>query len=114
MFGIFGELHAEDGSFIGVTLEHSYNLKPKLPPGLYKCVRGVHRLHSASIETFEITGVPGHTGILFHCGNSQNDSAGCVLLGDRIGTMCILDSRPTFNRFMDLQAGINEFNLTVE
>lgn len=127
--GVYGELFQEDNSLVGVTLEHAYPTKeaasyvsynPKLQDGVYTCVRGQHKLHDAiPFETFEITGVKGHSGILFHVGNYNKDSEGCVLLGRRIlhnpdaeGRM-ISSSRNTFNKFMDIQKGINEFTLTV-
>jgi hypothetical protein len=67
--------------------------------------------------TFEITGVPGHTGILFHMGNYNQDSDGCVLLGestvpDPDPTM-ITSSVLTFNQFMGSQTGVDTFQLTV-
>lgn len=128
--GVFGVLTDETGNFTCVTLEHAYDsghgdgsYTSKLQPGTYKCVRGLHRLHGMtnSFETFEITGVVGHTNILFHVGNFNEDSEGCVLLGRRIaqrdapetGNM-ITSSRNTFNAFMDLQKGVDAFNLTVK
>lgn len=117
--GIFGMLYSvESPKPVFHTLEHAYETtlgtyEPKLLPGNYLCIRGQHRLHSGPIETFEITGVPNHNGILFHYGNYNTDSDGCVLVGiDRIGDM-ITDSRDAFASFMKLQDGINEFNLVV-
>lgn len=128
--GIFGVLTDEQGKQIAVSLEHAYDsgngdgsYEPKLQSGVYKCVRGEHRLHSQLMPftTFEITGVVGHTGILFHIGNYNEDSNGCVLLGRRIlpsplpsSDNMITSSRNTFNAFMDLQKGVNEFTLTVK
>lgn len=92
---------------------------PKVPPGVYKCVRGVHQLdHGGPFETFEITGVPGHSGILFHVGNwPQVNSDGCMLLGLRRG---VLDDRPAvcasaqaFASFMSFFAHEDEFDLEV-
>lgn len=128
-FGIFSSLRDESNIQIAVTLERAYQkdlapnswtYEPKLKTGIYKCVRGQHQLHSGPpFETFEITGVAGHSGILFHVGNKNEDSEGCLLLGRRIvpnpdgqGDM-ITSSRNTFNKFMDLQLNINEFILTV-
>lgn len=128
-FGIFSTFQDESDNDIAVCLEHAYRkaidwtswtYEPKLKPGIYKCVRGQHQLHSGPpFETFEITGVPGHSGVLFHVGNKNEDSEGCLLLGRRIvpnpngpGDM-ITSSRNTFNKFMDLQLNINEFTLTV-
>src|SRR5689334_14651524 len=86
--GILGELYTPDGSFWCDTLEHAYEASidfvPKLPPGVFVCRRGLHRLSHAQtpFETFEICDVPGHTNILFHTGNLHQDSEGCVLLGE--------------------------------
>lgn len=117
--GIFGKLCAPDGITFCLTLEHAYptteGYQPKLPAGTYRCVRGPHQLHTGPIfETFEITGVPGHTGILFHVGNWNRDSEGCVLVGYTIsGDNALTRSRDTFKKFMELQAGLDEFQLTV-
>lgn len=129
--GIFGILRDEARKQVAVTLEHAYDsgngdgsYTAKIPDGTYTCVRSMHRLHGMTddFETFEITNVPGHTNILFHWGNYNSDSDGCVLLGRRIlpdtrsiatGNM-ISSSRNTFNAFMDLQKGLNQFTLTVK
>jgi len=110
---------------IAVTLEHAYNgepkYAPKLLPGTYTCIRGMHRLHGMTIdfETFEVTGVLGHSGILFHVGNYNEDSDGCILLGHTIthdanGRLMITDSKLTFQRFMALLVGLQSFELSVE
>ncbi|TSA53230.1 MAG: hypothetical protein D4R44_04045 [Actinobacteria bacterium] len=119
--GILGVLLDAYNDQLAVTLEHSYEGKPKLPAGVYQCQRGMHRLHTnpnQSFETFEVLKVPGHDGILFHAGNWQKDSDGCILLG-RVCTnssegCMITQSQVTFARFMEEMAGIDSFELTVE
>lgn len=117
--GIVSKLYDDDQSLLAVTLEHSYDGEPKLPNGSYSCVRGVHQLsHGPAFETFEVMGVPHHTGILFHVGNYQADSDGCILLG-RTSTesargYMVTTSALTFARFMDLLDGIEEFTLRVQ
>lgn len=118
--GVFGELHTMSGQFIAVTLEHSYDDVPKLPPGSYVCERGQHKLHGMekSFEAFEVKDVPGHSGILFHVGNYNENSDGCILLGKGLGKklsggMMIMDSQKTFDAFMALQKDFT-FNLIVE
>ena len=126
--GIFSRLLNADGEQLAVTLEHAYGdmesgFQPKIQPGTYECVRGLHRLDkgrglmTAPFETFEVTGVVGHTGILFHAGNWNKDSHGCILLGMAIaeseaGEM-VTNSRATMARFMEWQAGVDRFELTV-
>ncbi len=122
--GIFGRLYNDHGVPLAYTLEHAYAQTdgawvPKLPNGEYKCVRGVHKLHNlVPFETFEILGVKGHDNILFHAGNFDKDSEGCVLLGQAIvkqadGSEMITNSRHTFQDFMNGLHGVTEFQLMV-
>lgn len=127
--GIFGEIFGDKGLRVAVTLEHSFpewsrwadrSFKAVIPSGIYQCVRGKHRLEhmTEDFETFEITGVTGHTGLVFHWGCFNRDSKGCVLLGkalagdDASGEM-ITHSRDTFAAFMALQVGIDQFTLAI-
>ena len=110
--GIFSELQDETGSVVFQTLEHSYDCKPKIYNGTFTCKRRVAQITHG--ETFEITGVEGHSDLLFHCGNKQEDSEGCILLGEtRNGDMIWL-SRVAFRAFMRMLEGVNEFQLTVK
>lgn len=117
--GVFGVLLSK--GFKCETLEHSYydqpenEYIPKVPEGTYLCRKGEHRLlgMEKDFETFEIENVPGHTNILFHIGNYNKDSDGCVLLGAIRMRDAVASSGDTFNRFMKFLDGVNEFNLDV-
>lgn len=121
--GIFGELTDSNGNTLAVTLEHSYDSGdgpscyiPKLSRGIYTCVR--HAPNRLPYYTFEVQNVPNFqrkpvTGILIHIGNYNSDSDGCVLLGDERNGDMIMNSKATFQKFMDLQVGVEEFTLTV-
>ena len=122
--GIFSHIgRADNGLPVMVTLEHAYwsgtEWQPKIPPGFYTCVRGLHRLASMTedFETFEITGVQGHTNLLFHAGNFNKDSEGCMLCGQEVaegaGAEMVTNSRVTFAKFMGLQEGCTTFQLEV-
>lgn len=124
--GIFGELIFEgDPGRFAFSLEHAYQqpdgaYRPKVEPGVYKCVHGTHALHNGvPFETFEITGVVGHSGILFHAGNFNKDSEGCVLVGKTIainpanGQEMITGSRDEFAEFMERLDGIDQFELLI-
>lgn len=124
--GIFGAIEPEDEAFLLLTGEHAYldhqvdhheYYLPKVPLGTYICVRGLHRLAhmTEDFETFEVTGVEGHTDILFHSGNyPQVDSAGCILLGlaSDFNTE-VTHSKLAFERFMEYLEGVDEFTLEV-
>jgi hypothetical protein len=122
--GVFSVLYADQAK-LAVCLEHAYlatdriSYFAKIPKGVYLCQRGIHQLIGMAqpFETFEITGVPGHTNLLFHAGNFNRDSEGCILLGQDMapagsGEM-ITNSKATFATFMNLQTGIQNFQLTV-
>jgi hypothetical protein len=122
--GVFSELSDADGNLIAHTLEHAYlqddgSYLPKIPNGTYTCVRGMHQLDGMTqpFSTFEITGVQGHTNLLFHVGNYNSDSEGCVLLGLAVSWsgshQIIINSKVTFTKFMQLQSGLDKFVLNV-
>ncbi len=120
--GIYSELVNGAGDLIAYTIEHAYSdsgiWAPKVPVGSYICNRGKHLLDNGkpafeTFETFEIMGVPGHTGILFHKGNTEDNSHGCVLLGSVLNGNTLLNSAKAFELFMVLMDGINSFALKV-
>jgi Family of unknown function (DUF5675) len=118
--GIFGELKTEDGQFVCYTLEHSYDNKPKVVDGTYTCKRGPHRLHNMTQDfiTFEVMGVPPFngvsvSGILFHWGNYNKDSEGCILMGSSETPTMIGNSRAEWATFMQSLEGVDTFELTV-
>ena len=110
--GAYGNLDIDGVSFCN-TIEHIYPGGPKIPDGVYNCVRGMHELGSGPIETFEVMHVPGHFGLLFHRGNTFRDSSGCILLGIKHSSL-LIDSRITFDKFMTKLIGVDIFTLHVQ
>jgi hypothetical protein len=127
--GIFSQILDETEHEVCMTLEHAYpdgkgGWAPKIYAGTFECVRGKHRLHGMAedFETFEITGVADHSNLLFHWGNWNENSEGCVLVGEFIAegyrpgaphTEMITNSRVVFAAFMKLQEGVDQFTLEV-
>lgn len=117
--GIFSELRTEKNKVLAQTCEHSYNKLPKIPFGTYTCRRGLHKLHvdSKAFETFEVCGVKGHTGILFHIGNWQSESNGCILVGGGIAAsikgQMVTGSKQAFKDLMEYLKAVDQFELVV-
>lgn len=115
--GAFGVLLC-DGIPFAVTLEHTYlnagTISTKIGNGEFHVTRS--RFNKGGYDTFEIE-VPGHSRILFHKGNSNLDSDGCVLVGEQFGVLhgkpAILQSGEAFKEFLILTADHDAFQLTV-
>lgn len=124
--GIFSALLDEDGFKIASCLEHAYiqpdgTFLPKITMGTHICVRGMHRLHNmtSDFETFEITGIDGHVNLLWHWGNWNDDSEGCILVGatkllpPAVARAMVTDSRHSFEMFMKKLVSEKSFELEV-
>jgi len=104
-------------SFFCFTLEPPWRGNKEdscIPPGVYNCRRYSSPKYP---NTFEVLNVPNRTRILFHSGNLDKDTLGCILLGDGVditNKKMILNSRLAFNRFLKRMEGINSFVLKVE
>ena len=109
--GIFSNFFDEDENIIAVSVERSYNGKPKLPDGHYMCERRMSP--HFGYEVFQIMDVPGCDSIEIHRGNTQWDSIGCVCVGTEILGITVTESKKSFLKFMDLQKGNDSFALTV-
>ena len=115
--GTFGVIM--DGYYpFALTLERQWlnNLSniSCIPDGEYIC----KRIDSPKFgDTFEVTSVPARTHILFHKGNLDDDSHGCVIVGEQFepvnGKPGIRASREGYGEFMSRLAGIDEFYLTI-
>ena len=115
--GTFGVLIQHNIPF-AVTLEKPWienrvNISC-IPTGLYIC----KRVKSPKFgNTFEVTNIPGRTQILFHKGNLQDDSHGCILIGEQYEFLydkpAILASKKGFKEFLSKTEGLNEFKLLI-
>jgi len=87
-----------DGEFYCYTLEDEYREKKvmhetRIPAGKYllelRTIGTFHekfkvrypRIHKGMIE---ITNIPNFSAVLIHPGNTEKDTSGCILVGDRI------------------------------
>lgn len=120
--GAFGMLMFQWQPF-GVSLERTFDdaggQRVVVPDGYSLCKSDFY--HAGGYKTYEIQ-VPGHDRVLFHKGNKEVDSKACVLAGESfadfdpkpgIQDAGIADSKGGFAEFMQLAAGIAEFQLFV-
>jgi hypothetical protein len=116
-YGTFGVLRINKQVFCATlepaSLDNARGLA--IPAGQYDC----HRVDAPTWgDTFQVLGVPGRTGILFHSGNTADDTRGCILLAQHYGKLCgaraVLNSGKTFKTFMGLMRDVGLFTLTIK
>jgi hypothetical protein len=113
----FGVLIKENTPF-AVTLERPWlDNTPNLsciPVGIYQCKRLVSPHFG---RTYEVTGVYSREHILFHAGNTEKDTQGCIIVAEEFGQIngkgAVLDSKKGFNEFLSIVQGVSEFELTI-
>ena len=115
--GSFGKMRIDKQVFAD-TLEPYQRANKRFlslfPAGQYLC----KRVHSPKFgETFEIYFIEDRDNIVFHWGNFDENTEGCVILGNGIGVIgdrrAILNSKNTFKKFMRALDHVDEFVLTV-
>lgn len=115
--GVFGVLSV-DGRVFCLTLEPpDRGNRPEtscIPPGEYRC----RRIRSPRFgETFEVAGVPGRSHILFHPGNTPDETRGCILPGRRFGVLPrgrgVMESRAAFAELLARLFGQEECRLRI-
>lgn len=115
--GTLGILKINKAPFCA-TLEPSDRLneigESSIPTGQYDCVPYSSNKFR---NVYEVTKVPGRTNILFHPGNTEKDTAGCILLGSHFNKLAseiraVKNSGDTFKQFRDVLFD-QDFHLTI-
>jgi len=115
--GTFGVLRFGAVPFV-LTLERPWADNQQniscIPPGRYRC----ERVRSPKFGwTFEVKHVPDRTHVLFHSGNTTEDTHGCILVGEEFsGTWekpMLASSQRGFMEFLNCLDGVNAFELNV-
>lgn len=127
-WGTMGRLFVPDGPDL-YTLEDEWENNrrniSRIPAGVYVCEATTYWRHN--IPTYEVTDVPDRSRILFHPGNTEEDTAGCILLGMAFGPVKVVDeetgedvvklgvwqSQKAFNEFMEAMEGEERFRLNI-
>lgn len=58
--------------------------------------------------------VPGYEGVLIHCGNTEKDSAGCIIVGENKVVGKVINSQATFKRLYAVLKTAKNINLTIK
>lgn len=115
--GAFGLLVVAGQPF--VTCERTYDRSDgaqytKILEGRWLCKRSW--FVRGGYVTFEVI-VPGHDRLLFHRGNTELDSEGCILVGQKFGEVegkpAVLNSMSAWKLFEALTADMDGFELKV-
>ena len=112
----YGALIGAEGPFI-FTLELPWRGNERrvscIPAGSWLVTRHRSPKHG---ETF-LVNVPGRTGILFHSGNTEADTLGCILTATTFdpvkGINGAVDSKRAFAELMATLKGVKSFTLHV-
>lgn len=116
--GTFGVMILDSEAFC-VTLEPE-DLNNKIdvsciPEGQYICKRVASPKYG---DTFRVCNVESRSHILFHAGNVEVHTKGCILLGQYFGKLrgdrAILNSGKTFGRFLQKLIVLDKFNLEIK
>ena len=116
--GTFGVLFDGDTPFC-LTLEREWKDNKRgescIPAGQYIC----RRVQSPKFgDTFEVCGVFGRSHILFHKGNLEDDSHGCVIVGEEYGIykqkVAVLSSGKAFGEFKERLSVYRLFRLYIK
>jgi len=92
-----------------------------IPYGTYMCKFTHSPKYSKKagkpVYMWELQNVPGFQGIRIHYGNTEDDTEGCILLGERIDSNYgrILDSRKAVEKFeaMLFKNGNNQLQISI-
>ncbi|MDR2582046.1 MAG: DUF5675 family protein [Fibromonadaceae bacterium] len=86
-----------------------------IPYGTYTCKFTHSQKYKRNM--WELQNVPGFQGIRIHSGNTEDDSEGCILLGERIDSNYggILDSKKAVDKFeaMLAKSGNGQFQISI-
>jgi hypothetical protein len=118
-----GQIFLPDKNYFVFTLEPPWQNNMTdiscIPAGAYTCRYATNRTTAGGSfvkHTYEVTNVPGRTGILFHVGNSTKDTHGCILVGLAVGTdrkLTLQESKAGFGRFVSFLRRVESFELEI-
>lgn len=80
-----------------------------IPAGTYQCKLTYSPRFKKTLP--HIMDVPNFEGVRIHSGNTAADTEGCVLVGENKVKGCVINSRTTMNKLMELLDKENEIEI---
>lgn len=116
--GAFGSIAIPDGPTL-YTCEDQWRNNVVgdscIPAGVYKCKARPY--YAKGYDAIEVTNVPGRSHILFHIGNTNVDTRGCILVGSALGYVkgqwAVTDSTNAFKNILMPWFDGEEFELEI-
>ena len=115
LHGTFGILKVSKRLFCYTLEPHDREngVNSSIPTGQYLCGAYSSIRHNTA---YEVKNVTGRTKILIHPGNVDDETRGCILIGETLGKLkgrsAVLNSGKTFSRLREL-LGEDDFHLTI-
>lgn len=96
--------------------------KTAIPYGTYKVTLGVQSPKYSQRSNYDwckgylprLLNVPHFDGILIHAGNSAEDSAGCILVGENKVVGKVINSMATLKRLYGILKSADDITITIE
>lgn len=88
-----------------------------VPNGTYGIEFRYSPSHSAKhggVKMPYLTNLTTHTNVMFHVGNTADDTQGCILVGQNKEKGRVINSKATFDRFYRLIKDLHGLTLTIE
>ena len=116
--GTFGVLLIQEKPFC-VTLEPgdllNSEFRSSIPAQQFWCAK---RYSPKFHDTYKVLDVPERTEVLFHPGNTVEDTEGCIVLaqywGKLRGNRAVLNSGSSFREFLKIMDPYERFHLTIK
>ncbi|SRR5260221_10959694 len=115
----FGVLFHEGQIPFALTLERPWRNNERgvscIPIGTYTC----KRIQSPKFgNTFQVMSVPGRNAIEIHKGNIEDNTHGCILIGEQFSILqdepSIAASKEGFEEFLRITTTVDKFTLEIK
>lgn len=108
---------------LSVNKKRKVQNETAIPVGKYRVTLGVKSPKMSKRPAYDfcdgyvprLINVPAFDGILIHIGNTERDSAGCILVGENKVVGKVINSTQTFHRLYErLKAASGDIYITIE